>query len=150
MELGKGNRDVEEYLAPQIYGELHQIAVRLMRRERNNHTLQATALVNEAYTHLIQEVQIPWQSRVHFYAIAAKLMRRILVDHARARNARKRGGIQHQTTLGEGILAVQGRPLDVLALHEALEHLAEFANVYPKSLCLPAVQYCNCSMNLLH
>lgn len=94
MELSKGNRDVDECLAPQTYGQLRQIAARLMRRERSNHTLQPTALVNEAYTHLIQQAQIPWQSRAHFYAIASRLMRRILVDHARARNARKRGALR--------------------------------------------------------
>ena len=77
-----------------------------MRSERRNHTLQPTALVHEAYARLMQQRQIAWQSRAHFFAVASGLMRHILVDHARARNAEKRGGVQHQVTLDEAILPV--------------------------------------------
>src|ERR1700732_2396974 len=125
-QLSEGNRDVEADLIPQIYGELRKLAARYMRRERKNHTLQPTALVHEAYERLIQLPQISWQSRVHFYATASLLMRQILVDHARAREAAKRGGIQYQVTLDETVLPTTDQSVDILALHEALERLAKF------------------------
>jgi len=123
-QLSEGNREVEARLIPQIYDELRRVAGRYMRLERVNHTLQPTALVNEAYARLIQEPHIHWKSRAHFFATASQLMRHILVDHARARRAAKRGGMQHQVTLVEDILPAPGQsPIDVLALHEALEQL---------------------------
>lgn len=97
-----------------------------MRLERVNHTLQPTALVNEAYIRLVQQPPISWQGRIHFFAVASQLMRHILVDHARARQADKRGGIQHQVSLDEDILSTHEQSIDVLALHEALEHLMTF------------------------
>ena len=124
-QLSEGNREVEARLIPQIYEELRRVAGRYMRYERVNHTLQPTALVNEAYARLIQEPHLHWQSRAHFFATAAQLMRRILVDHARARHAGKRGGIQHQVTLDEQVLPAPGQSIDVLALHEALEKLTK-------------------------
>jgi RNA polymerase sigma-70 factor, ECF subfamily len=126
MQLSAGNRDVEAQLIPQVYGELRRLAAHYMRQERGNHTLQPTALVNEAYTRLVQQPQIPWQNRAHFFATASQLMRHILVDHARAHQANKRGGIQRQVTLDDAILKSQNRTIDVLILHEALEHLAQF------------------------
>jgi len=125
-QLSEGNREVEAVLIPQIYGELRQLAARYMRRERRNHTLQPTALVHEAYERLVQQPQIPWQSRAHFYATASQLMRHILVDHARAHQAAKRGGIQHQVTLDETVLPATEQSVDILALHEALERLAKY------------------------
>lgn len=125
-QLSKGNRQVEDQLVPQIYDELRRLARHYMRLERANHTLQPTALVNEAYAKLIQEAQIPWQSRAHFFATAAQLMRHILVDHARARKANKRGGMQQRVTLDDAMLAANPPSIDILALHEALERLAEF------------------------
>jgi RNA polymerase sigma-70 factor, ECF subfamily len=125
-QLREGNREVEERLTPQIYKELRRLAGHYMRLERVNHTLQPTALVNEAYIRLVQQPPIPWQGRVHFFAVAARLMRHILVDHARARQADKRGGIQHQVSLDEDILPAHEKSIDVLALHEALEHLVNF------------------------
>ncbi len=123
-QLSEGNREVEARLIPQIYEELRRVAGRYMRFERVNHTLQPTALVNEAYTKLIQEPHVHWKSRAHFFATASRLMRHILVDHARARRAGKRGGVQHQVTLAEDILPAPGQsPIDVLALHETLERL---------------------------
>ncbi|HEX4321168.1 MAG TPA: sigma-70 family RNA polymerase sigma factor [Acidobacteriaceae bacterium] len=126
QQLSEGNREVEADLIPQIYGELRQLAARYMQHERRNHTLQPTALVHEAYERLIQQPQIPWQSRAHFYATASQLMRHILVDHARAHQAAKRGGMRHQVTLDETVLSAADQSVDVLALHEALERLAEF------------------------
>ncbi len=126
MQLSAGNRDVEAQLIPQVYGELRRLAAHYMRQERGNHTLQPTALVNEAYARLVQQPQIPWQNRAHFFATASQLMRHILVDHARAHQANKRGGIQRQVTLDDAILKSQNRTIDVLILHEALEHLAQF------------------------
>ena len=125
-QLSEGNREVEARLIPQIYEELRRLAGHYMRLERVNHTLQPTALVHEAYARLVQQPQIPWQSRAHFFAVASQLMRHILVDHARARHAGKRGGVQHQVTLDEDILPTHEKSIDVLALHEALDHLAKF------------------------
>ncbi len=126
VHLSAGNREVEALLIPQVYGELRRLAARYMRAERGNHTLQPTALVNEAYAQLVKQPQVPWQSRAHFFATAAKLMRNILVDHARRRLAAKRGGLQRQVTLDEKVLQAQNRTVDVLVLDQALERLAEF------------------------
>ena len=101
-QLSSGNRNAEARLIPQVYGELRRVAVRYMQRERGNHTLQPTALVNEAYVRLVQQPDVAWQGRAHFFAVAAQIMRHILVDHARTRRAGKRGGAQHQITLSEG------------------------------------------------
>lgn len=125
-ELSAGNRDVESRLIPHVYGELRRLAAHYMRSERGNHTLQPTALVNEAYTRLVQQPQIPWQNRAHFFATASHLMRHILVDHARARRAGKRGGLQQQVTLDDALLPSPERTMDVLILDEALENLAQF------------------------
>ena len=123
-QLSAGNREVEARLIPQVYVELCRLAGYLMRAERGNHTLQPTALVNEAYVRLVEQSQIPWQSRAHFFAAASQVMRHILVDHARARQAGKRGGGQRQVTLDDAILPSLDRTIDVLILHEALERLA--------------------------
>jgi RNA polymerase sigma factor (TIGR02999 family) len=129
-ELSAGNRDVETRLIPQVYGELRRLAAHYMRLERGNHTLQPTALVNEAYARLVQQPQIPWQNRAHFFATASQLMRHILVDHARARRAGKRGGVQRQVTLDDSLLPsperTPQRTIDVLILDQALENLAQF------------------------
>jgi RNA polymerase sigma-70 factor, ECF subfamily len=124
-QLSAGNREVEALLIPQVYGELRRLATHYMRFERGNHTLQPTALVNEAYARLVQHPQVPWQGRAHFFGVAAQLMRHVLVDHARARKAAKRGGIQHQVTLEDALLPAQNHTVDVLLVHEAIEHLAQ-------------------------
>jgi len=124
LEVSQGNRDAEAALMTQVYGELRRLARKYMRSERGNHTLQATALVNEAYLRLMGQQGTTWQDRAHFFAAAAQLMRHILVDHARAHRAGKRGGEQHQVTLTEGIAAEESKTVEVLALHEALEKLA--------------------------
>lgn len=125
FQVSQGNRDAEALLMTQVYGELRRLARHYMRSERVNHTLQPTALVNEAYLQLIGQPGVSWQSRAHFFAAAAQLMRHILVDHARGHKAGKRGGGQQQVTLDENLLASEDRSIDVLALHEALEKLAQ-------------------------
>lgn len=124
FELSQGNRNAEAALMTQVYDELRRLARRYMRAERANHTLQATALVNEAYLRLIGQEGVSWQDRAHFFAAAAQLMRHILVDHARAHRAGKRGGEQHQITLTEGLASEENKSVEVLAIHEALEKLA--------------------------
>jgi RNA polymerase sigma-70 factor, ECF subfamily len=121
FELGRGNRDVETRLAPLVYSELRRAASRHMRRERPNHTLQATALVNEAWVRLMERPNRSWENRAHFFAVASRLMRQILVDHARGRLADKRGGAQRQVPLNDTFLATQRDPVEILALDEALE-----------------------------
>jgi len=92
LALSKGDTEAPDKLMPLVYDELRRLASGYMRRERQGHTLQATALVNEAYLKLVDQTQIDWKGRAHFFSIAARLMREILVDHARTRNAEKRGG----------------------------------------------------------
>lgn len=120
-----GDETALERLMPLVYGELRRLANNYLRSERPGHTLQPTALVNEAYLRLVDQKNSRWQNRAHFYGIAAKLMRRILVDHARLKHAEKRGGANQQRlsiTSAEGLTAKTD--FDVLALHEALEELA--------------------------
>lgn len=119
-----GDQSALDKLMPLIYDELHRMARRYMRRERTGHTLQTSALVNEAYLRLAGQRNIEWQSRAHFFAVAAQVMRRLLVDYARGRKYTKRGGDRLQVTLDETAGAFEGQPAEVLALHEALEKLA--------------------------
>jgi RNA polymerase sigma factor (TIGR02999 family) len=118
-----GDQAAAEQLLPLVYGELRRIAARQLRRERGNHTLQATAIVNEAYVRLAGQADLQWPSRAHFFAFAAKLIRRILVDYARNRNRAKRGGGCERVTLVEAAdLALEKSP-DLVALEEALSEL---------------------------
>ncbi|MEM7166908.1 MAG: sigma-70 family RNA polymerase sigma factor [Planctomycetota bacterium] len=122
-----GDADALERLMPVVYGELKRIASRHMYRERVEHTLQTTALVNEAYLKLMGTRETRWNDRAHFYAISAQLMRRILVDHARASAAEKRGGGADRVSLEAAeaeLLAEQ--PVNILDLNQALEKLGEF------------------------
>jgi len=121
-EMRSGDPDALEQLTPMIYQDLRQIAERHMRYERAGHTLQATALVHEAFARL-PEMDVPWQDRAHFFAIAARLMRRILADHARARNAAKRGGGVPSVTLHEERFAGDD-PEKLIELDDALDKLA--------------------------
>jgi RNA polymerase sigma factor (TIGR02999 family) len=122
-----GNRDALDRIMPIIYDELRRIAKRNSRRERPDNSLQPTALVNEVYLRLINQRGMSWQSRAHFFAIAARIMRQILVDRARERNAAKRGGGDYKLDLTEiGDVPDEGRKLDLLALDQALERLASF------------------------
>jgi RNA polymerase sigma factor (TIGR02999 family) len=125
VQLSAGNREVEAELITQVYGELHRLAARYMRAERGDHTLQPTALVNEAYTRLVQQPPLPWQSRVHFFATASHIMRHILVDCARKRRAAKRGGAQRRISVSHAELRTEDHTIDVLVLSDALERLAE-------------------------
>lgn len=111
-------------LVPLVYAELRRIAAACLRRERPGHTLQATALVHEAYLRLLKDQDLSFQNRAHFLGIAARAMRQILVEHARARDAAKRGGERHRITLDEAVAATGNQEVDVLAVHEALERLA--------------------------
>ncbi len=126
-EWGDGNRQVLDDLMPLVYEELHKQAARFLRRERPNHTLQTTALIHEAYIKLIDQRDINFNSRVHFYAVAANIMRRILVDHARAKNRDKRGGNAETLQFDEDATVIQsGQSVDLIALDEALSRLAEY------------------------
>ncbi len=120
-----GNREGLDQLLPLVYDELHRQAARYLRRERADHTIQPTALIHEAYLKLIDQRDVQWQSRTHFFAIAAQLMRRILVDYARTKHREKRGGDEVKLPLEEAALvAVDEKGVDLLALDEALTRLA--------------------------
>ena len=125
-EWSDGNHEALEALMPLVYQELHKQAARYLRRERQNHTLQTTGLIHEAYLKLIDQRSVNWQSRTHFYAIAARLMRRILVDHARTRQREKRGGDLLMIPLEDAAsIAGNQQNVDLVALDEALNHLAK-------------------------
>ena len=121
---GQGDQQALDQLTPLVYKELRRLAQWHMNGERPGHTLQATALVNEAYLRLVDINQIQWQDRAHFFAMAARQMRRILIDAARARGNQKRGGDVRKVSLTQG-LSVPDRPEDLIALDEALEALGE-------------------------
>ena len=118
-----GDSAAQEKLMPLVYAELRQLAKRYMARERPEHTLQATALVNEAYLRLVDGKQVRWQNRAHFFAVSARLMRHILVDLARSRHYEKRGGEAQHVSLEDALL-VSERKDDLVALDEALKTLA--------------------------
>ena len=103
-ELAKGNKEAASKLVPLVYDELRRLAGGYMRRERSDHTLQATALVHEAYLKLVEQRSVDWQSRAHFFGIAAQLMRRILIDHARGHLREKRGGAKEVLPLNEAVV----------------------------------------------
>lgn len=121
---GEGDKHALDRLMPFVYEELKRLARSYMRNQRKGHTLQTTALVNEAYLRLVNSDGVKWQDRSHFYAISANVMRRILVDFARARQSRKRGGDQLRVTFDEGLQRGDGRGTDLLALDEALGRLS--------------------------
>jgi RNA polymerase sigma-70 factor (ECF subfamily) len=126
IDWGKGDQAALERLMPLVYSELRRLASNYLRRERVGHTLQPTALVNEAYLKLIDQRNAKWQNRAQFFGISAQLMRRILVDHARQRQAVKRGGSdQQRLSITSAQAAVIHQPeIDLLALNEALDELA--------------------------
>ncbi len=123
LDLSGDNREVIDALMPHVYDVLHGIARKQLGRERSDHTLAPTALVHEAYMRLIDQNQVRWQNRAHFFAIAARAMRRILVNHARDRVALKRGGGQMAITLDEELAPAISRPEQMLALEDALNRL---------------------------
>jgi len=125
IRLTDGDDGALGELLPLVYAELRRLAAGYLRRERPGHTLQPTALVNEAYLRLVDQMQVRWQNRAHFLGVAAQMMRRILVDHARGQRAEKRGGDMQILSLDENIDVSGERAADLVALDEALKRLAE-------------------------
>ncbi len=119
----EGDRSALDTLTPIVYEELHRLAQRYMKRERPGHSLQTTALVNEAYMRLVDYKRMQWQDRTHFFAVSAQLMRRILVEHARRHNLKRGGGVQH-VLLEEAALVGGNRAADLVALDDAMNALA--------------------------
>jgi RNA polymerase sigma factor (TIGR02999 family) len=125
VEGSKGSKEALDQLLPIVYEELRRQAARYLRHERAGHTLQTTALIHEAYIRLIDQKNVEWQNRAQFFGIAAQLMRRILVDHARTRKRSKRGGSKLRVSLDQAMAVTKNRDLDLVALDEALERLAQ-------------------------
>lgn len=124
VRWGEGSSEAFEALVPQVYNELHRLARARLRSERNDHTLQPTALTHEAFLRLFSQDRVQWKNRGHFFAIAAEMMRRVLVEHARKRNTARRGGREERVAFDEAQDgATPSADADVLALHEALERL---------------------------
>ncbi len=126
LALRQGDRNAEGRLLDAVYRELHNIAERYMRREREDHTLQTTALVNEAYLRLVDQKSKTWQNRAHFFAVAAQVMRRILVDYARKHRAQKRGGEQRRLDLEGDVAITPERSDELVLLDQALERLKDW------------------------
>lgn len=124
VRWSQGENAAREKLMPLVYDELRRLARRLLLGQRVDHTLQSTALVHEAYLRLVGHDTVHWDDRIHFFAVAAQLMRRILVDHARKHLAAKRGGDQVTLSLDEHLAPAKSRPLDVVALDDALNELS--------------------------
>jgi RNA polymerase sigma-70 factor, ECF subfamily len=124
LDWSNGNQAALDKLMPLVYQELHRLAHQYMARERPEHTLQTSALLNEAYLRLVDQKNVRWQNRAQFFGIAAKLMRQILVDHAKQRHRAKRGGHARQIPLDEAVIVSPDRTAEMMALDEALESLA--------------------------
>ena len=124
-DWSNGDRESQDQLFRAVYNELHRQAAQYLRHEHDGLSLQTTDLIHEAYLRLIDQQQVEWQNRLHFFGIAAQIMRRILVDHARSRQAAKRGGSAIRLPLEEALVALPGKDLDFVALDEALNRLAE-------------------------
>ncbi|HXW16390.1 MAG TPA: sigma-70 family RNA polymerase sigma factor [Terriglobia bacterium] len=120
-----GDRNALERITPIVYRELHRLAHHYMARERPGHSLQTTALVNEAYMRLVDYKRMQWQDRAHFFAVSSQLMRRILVEHARRHNLKRGGSVQH-VSLDEAAVVSGRRPADLVALDDAMNALAQF------------------------
>ena len=121
---GNGDETALDQLMPLVYSELHRLAHRHIKKERPGHTLQTSALLNEAFLRLVDQRGVHWQSRAHFFSIAARMMRRILVDYARSRRYAKRGGNAQQVSFDEELVVSRQVSADVLAIHDALNELA--------------------------
>ncbi|MBA2621739.1 MAG: sigma-70 family RNA polymerase sigma factor [Acidobacteria bacterium] len=130
-QMSDGSESAPEELLPLVYDELRKLARGYLRNERQDHTLQPTALVHEAYIRLVDWENVSWQNRAHFFAVAANVMRRILVDHARTKKAQKRDGGQ-KLELDEAVSFAAAREIDLIALDEALENLAAFDETQAK------------------
>jgi len=138
LDWQQGDRSALERLTPLVYDELRRIAHSYMQRERNGHTLETTALVNEAYLRLAGQQNIDWQSRAHFFAVTAQVMRHILIDHARRRQYTKHGGDLQQVDLDEASLMSRERAAELVALDEALD---EFAKLDPRKSRVVELRY---------
>ncbi|MGA9527323.1 MAG: sigma-70 family RNA polymerase sigma factor [Terriglobales bacterium] len=123
--LTRGDDDAAGKLIPVVYSELRRLAGSYMRRERGDHTLQATALVHEAYLKLVEQRSVNWQSRAHFFGVAAQLMRRILIDYARGHTREKRGGEQKKLSLDEAFIFAEQQADELLAVDDSLNQLAK-------------------------
>ena len=121
---GNGDQTALDQLMPLVYSELHRLARRHIKKERPGHTLQTSALLNEAFLRLVDQRDVHWQSRAHFFSIAAQMMRRILVDYARSRRYAKRGGDARQVTFDEELVVSRQLSADVIELHDALNEMA--------------------------
>jgi len=124
VDWNNGNQAALDQLTPLVYTELRQLAHRYMRRERLGHTMQTTALIHEAYLRLVDQTKVRWENQAHFFGIAARLMRQILIEHARSHTRAKRGGGAVTLSLDEAALVSQARAAELLALNDALERLA--------------------------
>jgi len=124
VDWGNGDRAALDQLLPLVYAELRQMAKRYMGRQNPGHTLQTTALINEAYLRLVNQKEVQWQNRAHFFGVAAQAMRQILVDYARSRHYAKRGGGAQAVSLDEAVAVSEERAAELVALDEALESLA--------------------------
>lgn len=124
-QVQKGNKEAEEKLIPLVYAELRRLAAHYLKNERPGHTLQATALVHEVYLKLTRMESVDWQGRAHFFGLAAQLMRRVLVDYARGRQAKKRDAAREAISLDETLVLAPGRSEQLIELDEALNRLAE-------------------------
>lgn len=124
VDWGNGDSHALEKLTPLVYSELKRLAARYLRRERSDHTLQSTALVHEAWLRLIDQRQVHWQNRAQFFGVAAEMIRRILIDHARSHQAAKRGDGAIKLSLDEALFTPDRRDLDLVALDDALQDLA--------------------------
>jgi len=125
-ELRGGNEDAVARLVPLLYSELRRMAASYLSRERRDHTLQPTAVVHEAYLRLVDQKNVHWQNRQHFFGVAAQAMRRVLVDHARSHQSLKRGGAQGKVPLESAMVCATDRSVELVAIDEALSRLAAF------------------------
>lgn len=126
VDWNKGDQNAPDRLMPLVYEELRKLARNYLQRERSDHTLQATGLVHEAYLRLVDQSSMSWQNRAHFFAVAAQVMRRILVDHARAHRAEKRGGEREKIEFDEALAPSDEKAVDLIALDDALQDLGQF------------------------
>jgi RNA polymerase sigma-70 factor, ECF subfamily len=124
QNVSVGDQDASAKLMPLVYDELRRLASRYLKRERQDHTLQPTALVHEAYLRLIDQTRVEWQNRAHFFGVAAEMMRRILVDYAKSHKAEKRGGLVEKLSLDGAISLTKDIDVDIIALDDALSDLS--------------------------
>lgn len=127
-DAGRGNQRAADELLQSVYEEIREMAANALRRERSGHTLQATALVHEAYLKLIDQTRVDWKGATHFKAVAAKAMSRVLIDHARRKNREKRGGNWRKVTLHDAFALAKTNDLDMICLHEAMEKMRKLDN----------------------